>query len=166
MGTISIFSLDFSGTRFACRRNFTGGYTLQAGDNILPMEPNVAEALAGGGARIRLRAQVAAHYGREMKAGATFRRDMLAVDGRVAHIEIGVSDVGDSVFLEIGTARMTLADQQAQLLLAVLDQLGRDVSALYRATAGPEDNMAWGIAPGLHGPGLGLPDWADDTKWR
>jgi hypothetical protein len=29
MGTISIFALDFSGTRFACSRDFTGVYHLE-----------------------------------------------------------------------------------------------------------------------------------------
>jgi hypothetical protein len=107
MGTISIFALEFSGTRFACSRDFSGIYHLKAGDYTLSMVPDVAVVLADGGARIRLRAQVAAHYGWELKAGATFRRDMLAaVDGRTVHIEIGVADAGDGVYVEIGTARM------------------------------------------------------------
>jgi hypothetical protein len=60
---------------------------------------------------------------------------------------------------------MMLTDQQAQLLLAVLDRLGADVAAVHRASERPED-MGMGIAPKLRGPGLDLPDWADDTKWR
>jgi hypothetical protein len=164
MGTISIFSLEFSGLRFACSRDFTGAYSLQAGDFTVTMPPDGAGALAEGGGRIRMRAQVASQLRREMKAGATFRRDMLAVDGRTAHVELGVSDAGDSVYIEIGTARMALTDAQAAVLLAVLDQLGRDVTALYRATDGPDD-MRMGVAPGLRGPGLDLPRWADDSQW-
>jgi hypothetical protein len=162
MGTISIFNLNFSGTMFACSRTFDGAYRLQAGDFTISLTPDGAGALAQGGARIRLRAQTASHFGREMRAGATFRRDLLAVDGRVAHVEFGIADTGD-VYIEIGNARLTFTDVQAQLLLAVLDQLGRDVSSLYRATAAPDD-MQWGIAPGLRGPDL--PRWADDEKWR
>jgi hypothetical protein len=165
MGHIQIFALEFSGTRFACSRDFTGAYRLEAGDFVVTLTPDGAGALAEGGGRIRLRAQVASRFGREMKAGPTYPRDSLSIDGRTVHVEFGVVDSGDAVFLEIGTARMTLTDQQAQLLLAELDQLGRDVSAVYRATAVPED-MNFGIAPGLRGPGLELPDWVDDEKWR
>ena len=92
-----------------------------------------------------------------MKAGATFRRDLRAVDGRVVHVEIGVSDAGDSVYLEIGTTRMTLTDGKSQLLLAVLDQLAADVATVASATAGPpvpdfgrrgRDARSWGAAVG------------------
>jgi hypothetical protein len=165
MGTISIFDLEVSGLRFACARDFPGVYHLRAGDFVVTMTPETASALAFGGGRIRTRAQVASQLGREMNAGTVYRRDLLAIDGRVAHIEFGVTDGGAGLFLEVGTTRLALTDQQAELFLAVLDQLGRDVSAVYRATAVPED-MGFGIAPGLRGPGLELPDWADDTKWR
>jgi hypothetical protein len=159
MGSIQIFALEFSGTRFACSRDFAGSYRLQAGDYTVTMAPDGAGALAEGGASIRTKAKVAAHFGREMKAGATFRRDLLAVDGRTVRIELGVSDSGDGLYIEIGTARITLIDQQAQLLLAVLDQLGADVSALYRATAGPEDTN---VARGLRG--FSYP-WETDPTW-
>jgi hypothetical protein len=161
MGSIQIFSLDFSGTKFAVSRSFVGGYTLEAGDHVLSLTPAVADALAQGGARIRLKAQIAARSGREMKAGATFRRDLLAVDGRTVRIELGVSDAGDSVYLEIAAARMTLIDEQAQILLFSLDMLGRDVSAVYRATAVPDD-MRMGVAPGLRG---WLWPWEVDPRW-
>jgi hypothetical protein len=123
MGTISIFNLDFSGTPFACSRDFTGAYRLQVGDFVVALTPDAADALAQGGARIRLKARIASRFAREMRAGAAYKRDLRAVDGRTVHVEIGVSDSGDSIFLEIGTTRMTLTDVQAQLLLAVLDQL-------------------------------------------
>jgi hypothetical protein len=158
--TISIFSLDFSGTRFACARDFTGGYTLQAGDFVVPMTPDAATALAAGGARIRTKAYVALHFRREMKAGPTFRRDLLAIDGRTVHVEIGVTDGGDGLFLGVGAGRMTLTDAQAQLLLAVLDQLGEDVSTLYRASAGqpvPNFGVAQGMREALD---RRLPPWA------
>ena len=163
MGTISIFALDFSGTRFAVSRSFVGGYILQAGDHTVPMTPDVAGALAGGGKRIRDRAKIAAYYKREMQSGATFRRDLRAVDGRVVHVEIGIGDAGDSVYLEIGTARVTLTDQQAALLLAVLDQLAADVDTVASAAAGPPVPN-FGIAQELRS--VGVPRWARlDDEW-
>jgi hypothetical protein len=160
MGSISLFQLEFSGTRFACSRDFTGGYHLEAGDFVVSMTLDAAAALAQGGAHIRLRAQVAAKLRREMKSGATYRRDLLAIDGRTARIEIGVTDGGDGVFLEVGAGRMTLTDAQAQLLLAVLDQLGEDVSTLYRASERPVPNF--GVARGLRG--FSFP-WETDPTW-
>ena len=162
MGTISIFALDFSGTRFAVSRDFTGGYTLKAGDFVVPMTPERAGALAVGGKRIRDRAKIASYYGREMQGGATFRRGMLAVDGRVAHIEIGVVDDGGGLYIEIAGTRMTLADVQAQMLLFVLDRLSEDVDTVASATAGPPV-PDFGVAEGMRG--LGVPRWADDSKW-
>jgi hypothetical protein len=163
MGSVQIFSLEFSGLKFACSRDFTGGYSLQAGDFVVPMTPDVAEALASAGAHIRLRAQVAAKLRREMKSGATFRRDLQVVDGRSVSISLGVTDGGDGLFLEVGTARMTLTDQQAQLLLAVLDQLGADVRTIYRATAGPPElSVAQGLRGLIRMPGT-MP--GDPDEW-
>jgi hypothetical protein len=160
MGSIQIFALEFSGTRFACSRDFAGSYRLQAGDFVVTMTPDGASALAEGGASIRTKAKVAAHFRREMKAGATYRRDLLAVDGRVVHIELGVSDAGDSIFLEVGTGRMTLTDGQAQILLFSLDRLGGDVNALYRASSGGPQELT--IVQGLRG---WLYDWETGAKW-
>jgi len=159
MSQIQIFALEFSGTRFACSRDFTGAYHLQAGGFALPMASDTARALAEGGGRIRLRAQVAAHFGRELKSGATFRRDLLAVDSRAVHVEIEVADAGNGIYIEIATARMTLTDQQAQLLLAVLDQLGADVTAVNRAAEVPQQLT---VAQGLRG---WLYDWDRDPTW-
>jgi hypothetical protein len=162
MGSVSIFNLSFSGTRFACSRTFEGGYTLCVGDFVVTMTPDEAAALARGGTRIRIKAQIASRLACEMKAGATYRRDVLAVDGRTAHIALGVSDRGD-VFFGSGDARMTLTDTQAQLLLAVLDTLGGDVSALYRATAGEADG--WGVARGMRAAlDARLPLWAKEFE--
>jgi hypothetical protein len=161
MGAISIFSLNFSGTKFAVSRDLVSGYRLEAGDFVVSMTPNAAAALAEGGARIRTKANVASHFRREMKPGRTFARDMLAVDGRVARIEIGVTDGGDGVYLEVGTARMTLTDAQAQLLLAVIDALGRDVAAIYRAAAGPPELS---VAQGLRGFPIRIPG-GDGDEW-
>jgi hypothetical protein len=144
MGSIQIFALEFSGTRLAVSRDFTGGYRLQAGDYTISMTPPTARARGWWQAQ-RTKAQVASHYGREMKPGATFRRDMLAVDGRAVHLEFGVSDMGD-VFLEIAGARMTLITEQAQLLLAVLDQLGADTASIASATEQP---VQLNLTPGL-----------------
>jgi hypothetical protein len=160
MGSVSIFALEFSGTRFACSRRFDGAYHLLAGDFVVSMTPDAAAALAQGGARIRTKANVASHFRREMKSGATYRRDLLAIDGRAAHIELGVTDGGDAVYLEIADARMTLTAQQAQLLLAVLDQLGADVTTLYRASERPVPNF--GVARGLRG--FDFP-WERDPTW-
>jgi hypothetical protein len=162
MGTVSIFALEFSGVKFACSRDFTGGYTLLASDYTVSMTPARAGTLAGGGARIRALAEVAKFYGRGLKPGATFRRDLQAVDGRSVSISLGVTDGGDGLFLEIGSSRMTLTDQQAQLLLATLDQLGRDVSTLYRASERPVPNF--GVAPGLRGFPIRIPG-GDGDEW-
>jgi hypothetical protein len=146
MGHIQVFGIEFSGMNFAVSRDFTGGYTLRAGDYSLPITPQTAKALADGGRNIRLRAQVAEHFDREMKPGATFRRSMLSVDGRTVSIELGVADGGDGVYVEIGTARMSLTIEQAQLLLAVLDQLAADVSSIASATEQP---VQLNLTPGL-----------------
>jgi hypothetical protein len=156
MGTISVFDLNFSGLRFAISRDFTGVYHLKAGDYTVTMTPDGARALADGGATIRTKAEVAKYFDRGLKPGATYRRDLGAIDGRIAHIEIGVVDSGDGLYIEIGTGRMALTDQQGTLLLAVLDQLGRDVTTIYRATAVPDD-MRMGVAPGLRG--WRCPEW-------
>jgi hypothetical protein len=162
MGSIQIFSLEFSGTRLAVSRDFTGGYRLQAGDYTILMTPPTAQALAEGGRRIRTKAQVASHFGREMKPGATFRRDLLAVDGRTVHVEIGIADTIDGgVYLEICSTRMALTDQQAQTLLAVLENFADDVNVVL---AGGAQRFYHNLAPGLAGPGW-IPDWADDKKW-
>ena len=163
MGTISIFQLDFSGTRFVCSRDFTGGYTLKAGDFVVPMTPERAAALAGGGKRIRDRAKIASYYGREMQGGATFRRSMLAVDGRTVNIEFGLVGDGGGVYFEIAATRMTLTDVQSQLLLAVLDQLAADVDTVYAAVAGPPV-PDFGVAAGMRN--VGVPRWARDDQWR
>jgi hypothetical protein len=159
MGTISIFGLEFSGVKFACARSFDGAYRLQAGDYVVSMTPDAAHALAEGGARIRTKAQVAKYFDRALKPGATFRRDLLAVDGRVAHIEIGVTDAGDGLYIEVGAGRITLTDAQAATLLAVLGTLERDVAAIYRASAGPQDLT---VAQGLRGF---LFPWEVDPTW-
>jgi hypothetical protein len=159
MGSISIFDLQFSGVKFAVSRDLVSGYCLKAGDFVVSMTPDVAAALAEGGARVRLKAQIAAHFRREMKSGATFRRDMLAVDGRTVTLSLGVSDAGDSVYLEVGAGRMTLTDVQSQLLLAVLGTLERDVSALHRASAGPQELT---IVQELRG---WLYDWERNPSW-
>jgi Phage terminase large subunit (GpA) len=159
MGTISIFALEFSGMKFSCARNFTGGYTLQAGDFVVSMTPTSAGTLAGGGARIRALAETASFFNRGLRPGATYRGDLRAVDGRVAHVEFGVTDGGD-IYIELGAGRMALTDQQASLLLAVLDQLAADVTTLYRASAGPPDLT---VAQGLRGFPIYIP--GGDNEW-
>jgi hypothetical protein len=123
------------------------------------MTPDAAAALAEGGARIRTKAEVASYFSREMKPGATFRRDLLAIDGRTVHVELGVTDGGDGLYIEVGAGRMTLTDQQAATLLAVLDTLGRDVSTLHRASAGPQELT---VAQGLRG---WIWPWEVDPTW-
>jgi hypothetical protein len=163
MGSIQIFSLEFSGLKFACARDFTGVYHFTVGDHAVSLVPDAARFLATGGENIRIRARVASQLHRDMKPGAAFRRTLQAVGGPTVHLEFGVVDASDGLYIEIGATRVALTDAQGQLLLAVLGQLGDDVSSVYRATAVPDD-MRWGVAPGLRGPGLELPDWADDTK--
>jgi hypothetical protein len=162
MGTISIFSLDFSGTVFACSRTFEGSYRLQVGDFVVTMTPDEAAALARGGTFIRIKAQIASRFDRDLRPGVTYRRDLLAVDGRTAHLALGVNDCGD-VFFGSGDARMTLTTQQAALLLAALNTLAADVSALYRATAGEPDG--WGVARGMREVlDARLPPWARESE--
>lgn len=162
MGSVQIFSLVFSGLKLAVSRSFDGAYHLKAGDYTVTMTPETAGALAGGGKRIRDRAKIASYYKREMQAGATFRRSMLAVDGRTANIEFGVVDDGAGIYLEVGATRMTLTDVQAQTLLALLDQLGADVDTVASAVAGPPVPN-FGVAEGMRG--LGVPRWARDDQW-
>jgi hypothetical protein len=159
MGSIGIFALEIAGTRFACARDFGGGYRLQAAGFVFTMTPDAAGVLAAAGGRIRLRAKVAAKLGREMKAGAVFARSMLAVDGRTARIEIGIADSGD-VYLEIDAVRLALDGQQAQLLLAVLGQLDRDATTVRRASEPPGLDLT--VAQSMRG---WLWPWEVDRKW-
>jgi len=159
MGSIGIFALEIAGTRFACARDFGGGYRLQAASFVFTMTPDAAGVLAAAGGRIQMRAKVAAKLGREMKAGAVFARNMLAVDGRSARLEIGIADSGD-VYLEIDAVRLTLDGQQAQILLAVLGQLDRDVTAVHRASEPP--GLDLGVAAGLRG---WVWPWETDPSW-
>jgi hypothetical protein len=162
MGSVGIFALDFSGTKFTVSRDLVNGYRLEAGEYAISLAPAVADALAAAGAHVRLKAQVAAKLRREMKSGRAFARDLLAVDGRMAHVELGVVDSGDGLFLEVGAGRMTLTDAQAQLLLFSLDQLGEDVSTLYRASERPVPNF--GVARGLRGFPIRIPG-GDGDEW-
>jgi hypothetical protein len=160
MGSVGIFALEIAGTRFACARDFGGGYRLQAGDFTFTMMPDAAGVLAAAGGRIQLRAKVAAKFGREMRAGAVFARNLLSTDGRTARVEIGIADSGD-VFLEIDTVRLTLDGQQAQVLLAVLGQLDRDVTTVQRAASeaqGPDLTVAQGLRGWLY-------PWETDPSW-
>jgi hypothetical protein len=111
MGSIQIFALEIAGTRLVCAWLFSGGYRLQAGGFTFTMMPDAAGVLAAGGERIRLRAQVAARLGREMRAGSVFARNLLSTDGRTARVEIGVTDSGD-VYLEIDAMRLTVDGQR------------------------------------------------------
>jgi hypothetical protein len=163
MGSISIFALEFSGTKFAVSRDFIGGYRLQASDLTISMMPATASSLAFGGQRIRLRARLADRRDAEMESGAVFRRDFTAVDGRVVHVELGVSDAGD-VYLEIGTTRMTLDMPQAHLLLAVLDRLTADVASLAQNQWGGEPHQG-NVVPGMREAlDRRLPPWAREYE--
>jgi hypothetical protein len=159
MGSIGIFALEIAGTRFACARDFGGAYRLQAAGFTVTMTADAAGVLAAAGGRIQMRAKVAAKFGREMRAGAVFARNMLAVDGRTARVEIGVADSGD-VYLEIDAVRLTLDGQQAQILLAVLGQLDRDVAAVHRASEPPGLDLT--VAQSMRG---WLWDWERDPSW-
>jgi len=78
----------------------------------------------------------------------------------MVHVELGISDAGDSVYLEIGAARMALTDVQAQTLLLLLDRLGEDVAVIHRASEAP--GLDLGVAAGLRGfryPWEGDPTW-------
>jgi hypothetical protein len=163
MGTISLFNLEFSGLKFACARDFIGAYHFKIGDHAVSLAPDAARFLAAGGEQIRIRAKVAWQLHRDMRPGAAFRRTLQAVDGSTVHLEFGIVDESDGLYIEIGTTRMALTDAQGELLLAVLGQLDQDISTLYRAraTAGP-DEMRWGIAPGLRGWRW---PWEQDPSW-
>jgi hypothetical protein len=162
MGSVSIFSLDFSGTKFACSRTFVGGYMLQAGSYTLSMTAGTASALASAGERIRGRARIAAHYDREMRSGATFRRDMVSVDGRAVRIEFGVADDGGGIYIEVGITRMTLTDAQSQLLLFTLDRLGADVASISQAGGSAQPHQLNLIGPQTRG--FAYP-WETDPQW-
>jgi hypothetical protein len=167
MGSVSIFNLNFSGTVFACSRDFAGAYRLQIGDYVVTMTPGEAAALARGGTFIQIKMGIARRFDRDLRPGVAYRRDLLAVNGRVARLEIGVSDSG-YIYLGGGSERMALTDGQADMLLAVLNTLAADAGALYRAMAPTHDGMQWGVAAGLReaDPDLALPRWADDDQWR
>jgi hypothetical protein len=160
MATVQIFSVQFGSLDFSCVRDMVQGlYILSSRGSRCVISLDDASRLAGARVFLQWRGRVAVAKNQPMKAGPVFKRTWPSFT-----VEIGITSSGDTVYVQVGELRADLDDGQIAILTAVLDQLAADVSTLYRATAGADD-MRWGIASGLRGPGLELPRWADDSKW-
>jgi hypothetical protein len=139
MGSIQIFETRLANLVFACRRDFAGGYRLDVGAfSDVPLSVANARRLAGTAARIRGRAQSAVNRDGDMRPGPLYRKEMPTADGAVCRVEIGITDAGDAVYIEIGDARVRLDETEAQDLLYALERLGDDVSSLDRFGGGAQ----------------------------
>ena len=139
MGSVSVFELRLPLLPLACVRDFDRGYVLEVGELRMLMSTDVASMLAFAAIRIRHRAQVADAQDKEMKAGAVFRRQLSATDGRAVLIEIGITDVGgDSIYIAANDSRIRLDDMQSQYLLFALAKLGDDVAAVRGQSSQPQ----------------------------
>jgi hypothetical protein len=128
MGSVQIFELRLANLTFACRRDFASGYLLNVGAfNDVPLSVVGARRLAATAMRIRSRARVAVDRDGDMKPCALYRRKL---DGTGCQFEIGITDTGDAVYVEIDDAPVRLDEEQAQYLLFALERLHDDVAAI------------------------------------
>jgi hypothetical protein len=141
MTAISVFSIKLGRLLLTCQRDSVHSYVLISAGFRAPMSFSMAEALADAARRIRWRAHKAVDG--KMRPGPIFGLQL--PDTKVT---IGVTDDGRDIYCEVGDEHARLNGDELSAFMFALDQLGRDVSALYRATAAPDD-MRWGIAAGL-----------------
>jgi hypothetical protein len=141
MGSIEVFRLELAALTLTCRRDFAGSYVLESDKFRSSMTIDAASALASAGERLRVRAQVAVATGNEMKPGAVFRREL-----PTARIEVGVTDAGDTVYVQVNDVRVQLDETQAEQLQFALGRLRDDVDAVYQVSAVPQQmNLTPGI---------------------
>jgi hypothetical protein len=163
MGRVQIFKIELtdhaSGTHLtlAAGRELDGYFYLDFVDFVLQLLP---EQVAGLG-----RAVFMLSWRRQRqspKVGAIWRRNLGDGVNAGFRLELGLTEEG-RVYLEAGSTKICCDEGQGDLLISVLERFVADADALY-AAASPQPSQL-NLVPGLRGPGLELPDWADDSKW-
>jgi hypothetical protein len=162
MGRVQIFKIELtdhaSGARLplAAGRELDGDFYIDFGDFVLPLFPEQAAAFARAVERLIWRQQRAAP-----KPGSVWRRTV--GDGVSAgfRVELGLTDEG-RVYVEAAGTKIVCDDWHCDLVLAVLQRFAEDVASIQQGEQPCQLNMT----EGQSGPGLELPRWADDTKWR
>jgi hypothetical protein len=165
MGRVQIFKIELtdhaSGARLplAAGRELDGDFYIDFGEFVLPLFPEQAAAFVRGVERLAWRRQRATP-----KPGSVWRRTV--GDGVSAgfRVELGLTDEGRS-YVEAAGTKIVCDDGQGDLLLAVLQRFADDVNTVAANVSSASEMPDFGVAPGLRGLGLDLPDWADDTKW-
>jgi hypothetical protein len=164
MGQVQIFKIELtdhaSGAHLtlAAGRELGGDFYIDFGEFLLPLFPEQASAFAMAVLRLVWRRRQAAP-----KPGAVWRRTVGDGVGPGFRVELGLTEEG-ALYVEAAGAKIVCDDGQGDVLLAVLERFRDDIIGVTMVPEGSAD-IGWGIAPGLRGPGLGFPDWADDTKW-
>jgi hypothetical protein len=162
MGRVQIFKIELtdqaSGARLplAGGRELDGDFYIDFGDFLLPLFPEQASAFARGVERLAWRRQRATP-----KPGPVWRRTV--GDGVSAgfRVEVGLTDEG-RVYVEAAGTKIVCDDGQGDLVLAVLQRFAEDVASIQQG----DQSYQLDLTEGQRGPGLELPRWADDTKWR
>lgn len=156
MGSVQIFALRLANLVFVCRRNFIGAYALDIGAfRDVPLSVDGARRLADTAARIRSRARVAVAKRGDMEPGALYRRELPTANGALCRLEIGITDPGDAVYVEIGEARVRLDEHEAQDLAFALEHLRHDVAVVHTASEPPRRSYS----PGRDYVSRWLPYW-------
>jgi hypothetical protein len=129
MATVQLFSVQFGSLDFSCTRDMASGlYILASRDCRCAISPDEASRFAGVRSLLQWRGRVAVTKDRPMKAGAVFKRIWPSLT-----VEIGINNSGDAVYVQVNDLRADLDEGQMAILMAVLDRLGDDVTAVYRA---------------------------------
>jgi hypothetical protein len=163
MGKVQIFKIELrdqaSGAclTLAAGRELGGLFFLDFVDFVLQLLPEQVEGLSRAVFLLSWRRQRATP-----KVGAVWRRNLGDGVNAGFRLELGLTDEGQ-VYLEAGSTKICCDEAQGDLLIAVLERFVADADALYAATS-PQPSQL-NLVPGLRGPGLELPDWADDSKW-
>jgi hypothetical protein len=165
MGRVQIFEVELIDRASGARLVLAGGrelggpfYLNFVGDFVLQLFPEQVARLGRAVFLLNWRRRRATP-----KPGSVWRRNLGDGVNPGFRLELGLAD-GGRVYLEAGSTKICCDEGQGDLLIAVLESFVADADALY-AVSSPSPSMNFGVAQGLRGPGLELPDWADDTLW-
>jgi hypothetical protein len=166
MGRVQIFKIELtdraSGAHLtlAAGRELDGDFFLDFGEFVLPLFPEQASAFARAVTRLAWHRQRATP-----KPGAVWKRIVGDGVGAGFKVEFGLTDEG-RCYAEAAGTKIVCDDGQGDLVLAVLQRFAEDVNTVAANVSSASEMPDFGVARGLRGPGLDLPDWADDEKWR
>jgi hypothetical protein len=170
---ITLFDLQIADAATGWQMTMSGGRNLnnQATPFFLetdpldwPMTLREASFVAFAAKRVLSRLGLAAE-GRQFKLGPSFQKGLQVVDdAEPMVVEFGLrKDGGENdqprVYLRIGTVLIGCNDADGYRLIGALCRY-EEADEL-----GPPQPVQGNVVPSMRGPGLELPDWADDSKW-